>query len=132
MSTRQPKNQRKTRGAPTSAYRRSLAILDRAIPRGLPEGAAAVARDLLVAAARLERRHTEDDVVLGASTATLLLAYTIRTPHREWLVNWLNRVVAACETEKEFEEYGARVRAALRASPDPARPAGDTTKGKLQ
>src|SRR6202165_4072828 len=107
MNARQPKNHQKIGDARKDAQTYNgidLAILDRAIPNGLPKGAAAVARELLAVAARLEREAapTEDDLILGASTATLLLAFGNPTPRRDWLINWLRHVEAAIREEDEY------------------------------
>jgi hypothetical protein len=129
MTTRHTKNHRKTGDRHPTYKGVDLEVFDRAVP----EGAAAVARELLAVAARLERKgYSEGDVTLGASTTTILLAYASPTPRRAWLINWLHLLEAGIREEDEYGAQVKRARALLKGPTAPARPAGPTTKGKLQ
>lgn len=75
----------------------------------------------------------------GFPAARALMSATFYAARRAGLtgddiVDWLRRLADEMDQTERVarEKFGAQVRALLRESPEPARPAGTTTKGKLQ
>jgi hypothetical protein len=75
----------------------------------------------------------------GTNVASALMAATIHVAFaahmtRLDVAGWLRALAGELEAkDKAYDKYGAQVRALLRElPPDPARSAGNTTKGKLQ